>query len=416
MNLNFTVSEPKPWKRVFEIEVPAASIQTELDEAYGRYRKEMRIPGFRQGKVPLSVLKARFGKEIRAEVLERKIPEYLNQAREEADIDPISQPVIEDISFEDGEDLKVRAVLEVKPSIELKQYKDLQVIKKVAQVTDENIDRSLDALRERYANVVRVDGAAEKDHFLMADLQHLDSSGVPIIGRKEEGQFFQIGTERLGEAFDKQLVGVKADEERRIDTVYPDDYAEEDLAGQQGHFLIKVRDVLEKQLPILDDAFAVDVGAKDLDDLKQSVKEEMEQEPDRDMRTKLLEQIVADYDFEVPESMLKAYLDQSISEARSRARDQEIDEEAMRQEYRPAAVDQIKRYLLLDAIADEEQIEVTKEELDGSLERIAERGQMPVDQIRRTFRDNGRLERIESDIREEKVVEFLVQHADIQVE
>lgn len=414
--MNFTVSEPKPWKRVLEIEVPSASIQTELDEAYGRYRKEMRIPGFRQGKVPLSVLKARFGNEIRAEVLERKIPEYLNQAREEADIDPISQPVIEDISFDDGEDLKVRAVLEVKPPIELKQYKDLRVIRKVVEVTDENTARSLDALRERYANIVRVDGVAEQDHFLMADLQHLDSSGVPIIGRKEEGQFFQIGTERLGEAFDKQLIGVKADEERRVDTVYPDDYAEEDLAGQQGHFLVKVRDVLEKQLPILDDAFAVDVGAEDLDDLKQSIKEEMEQEPDREMRTKLLEQIVADYDFEVPESMLKTYLDQSVSEARSRARGQEIDEEAIRLEYRPAAVDQIKRYLLLDAIGDEEQIEVTKEELDGRLERIAERGQMPVDQIRRTFRDNGRLERIESDIREEKVVEFLVQHADIQVE
>lgn len=414
--MNFTVSEPKPWKRVLEIEVPSASIQTELDEAYGRYRKEMRIPGFRQGKVPLSVLKARFGNEIRAEVLERKIPEYLNQAREEADIDPISQPVIEDISFDDGEDLKVRAVLEVKPPIELKQYKDLRVIRKVVEVTDENIARSLDALRERYANIVRVDGAAEQDHFLMADLQHLDSSGVPIIGRKEEGQFFQIGTERLGEAFDKQLIGVKADEERRVDTVYPDDYAEEDLAGQQGHFLVKVRDVLEKQLPILDDAFAVDVGAEDLDDLKQSIKEEMEQEPDREMRTNLLEQIVADYDFEVPESMLKTYLDQSVSEARSRARGQEIDEEAIRLEYRPAAVDQIKRYLLLDAIGDEEQIEVTKEEVDGRLERIAERGQMPVDQIRRTFRDNGRLERIESDIREEKVVEFLVQHADIQVE
>lgn len=414
--MNFTVSEPKPWKRVLEIEVPSASIQTELDEAYGRYRKEMRIPGFRQGKVPLSVLKARFGNEIRAEVLERKIPEYLNQAREEADIDPISQPVIEDISFDDGEDLKVRAVLEVKPPIELKQYKDLRVIRKVVEVTDENIARSLDALRERYANIVRVDGVAEQDHFLMADLQHLDSSGVPIIGRKEEGQFFQIGTERLGEAFDKQLIGVKADEERRVDTVYPDDYAEEDLAGQQGHFLVKVRDVLEKQLPILDDAFAVDVGAEDLDDLKQSIKEEMEQEPDREMRTKLLEQIVADYDFEVPESMLKTYLDQSVSEARSRARGQEIDEEAIRLEYRPAAVDQIKRYLLLDAIGDEEQIEVTKEEVDGRLERIAERGQMPVDQIRRTFRDNGRLERIESDIREEKVVDFLVQHADIQVE
>jgi len=416
MNLNFTVSEPKPWKRVLEIEVPAASIQTELDEAYGRYRKEMRIPGFRQGKVPLSVLKARFGNEIRAEVLERKIPEYLNQAREEAEIQPISQPVIEDVNFEDGEDLKVRAAIEVKPPIELKQYKDLSVTKRATEVSDEDIAKSLDALRERYANVVRVDGEAEQDHFLMADLQHLDSSGVPIVGRKEEGQFFQIGTGRFGEAFDTQLIGVKAEEERRIDTVYPDDHPDEALAGQPAHFLVNIRDVLEKILPTLDDAFAVDVGAEDLENLKTSVKDEMEQEPDREMRIKLIDQIVADHDFEVPDSMLGMYLDQAITDAKKEARGQDVDEDTIRQEYRPVAIDQIKRYLLLEAIGDSEKIEVAKEELDERLERIAERGQMPVDQVRRTFRENGRLERIESDIREEKVVEFIVKHADIQVE
>lgn len=414
--MNFTVSEPKPWQRVLEIEVPSSSIQTELDEAYGRYRREMRIPGFRRGKVPLSVLKARFGNEIRAEVLERKIPEYLNQAREEAEIEPISQPVIEDINFDDGEDLKVRAVLEVKPPIELKQYKELSVTRRAVEVSDEDIAKGLDALRERYANVVRVDGEAQEDHFLMADLQHVDGSGVPIIGQKEEGQFFQIGSGRYGEDFDKQLVGAKAEEERRVDFVYPEDYPDEELAGKEGHFLIQVRDVLEKQLPTLDDDFAVDVGAEDLDALKASIKEEMEEEPDREMRSKLLEQLVADHDFEVPDSMLTTYLDQAVSDARRNARGQEVDEEAIRQEYRPMAVDQIKRYLILDAIGEEEQIEVTKEELDERLERIAERGQMPVDQVRRAFRDNGRLERIESDIREEKVIEFLVQHADIQVE
>jgi trigger factor len=118
----------------------------------------------------------------------------------------------------------------------------------------------------------------------------------------------------------------------------------------------------------------------------------------------------------VPDSMLGMYLDQAITDAKKEARGQDVDEDTIRQEYRPVAIDQIKRYLLLEAIGDSEKIEVAKEELDERLERIAERGQMPVDQVRRTFRENGRLERIESDIREEKVVEFIVKHADIQVE
>ena len=174
--------------------------------------------------------------------------------------------------------------------------------------------------------------------------------------------------------------------------------------------------MLEKKLPTLDDAFAVDVGAEDLENLKTSVKDEMEQEPDREMRIKLIDQIVADHDFEVPDSMLGMYLDQAITDAKKEARGQDVDEDTIRQEYRPVAIDQIKRYLLLEAIGDSEKIEVAKEELDERLERIAERGQMPVDQVRHTFRENGRLERIESDIREEKVVEFIVKHADIQVE
>ena len=413
--MNYTVSEPKPWKRVLEIEVPSDAIQSELDAAYARYSREVRLPGFRRGKVPLSVLKARLGNEIRAEVLEKKIPEYLENAHEKAEIKPISQPVIEEIDFDEGKDLKLRASVEIKPAIALKQYKDLRVTRRTVDVTDDDIDQRLEGLRERYASVVNVDGAAERDHFIRADIQHADASGVPIIGRKEENQFFQIGSGRLGEGFDTQLVGVSADEDRSVKTTLPADYPDEDLAGTDASFIVSVREVLERQLPEPDDDFAVDIGMESLDALRQSIREEIEREPDREMRNDLVTQIVEAHDFEVPESMMTAYLDQVVADAR-RTKRGEVDENALHQQYRPVANNQIMRHLILDAIGEQEGLAVDQEEVDERLEAVAARGQATVDQIRRLFRENGRLERIEADLREEKVIEFLVQHADIQAE
>ncbi|MXZ74450.1 MAG: trigger factor [Gemmatimonadetes bacterium] len=417
MALNYTVSEPKPWKRVLEIEVPSDAIQSELNEAYARYSREVRLPGFRRGKVPLSVLKAQLGNEIRAEVLEKKIPEYLNSAHERAEIKPISQPVIEEIEFDEGQDLKLRASVEVKPAIELKQYKELRVTRRTVNTTDEDVDERLERLRERYASVVRIDGEAEKDHFIRADIQHADASGVPIIGRKEENQFFQVGSGRLGEGFDTQLTGVRADEDRTVKTELPSDYPDETLAGQEACFIVHVHEVLERQLPEADDDFAVDIGMENLDALKQSIREEIEREPDLELRRDLVTQIVDAHDFEVPESMMTAFLEQVVADARrsTRGRD-EVDENALRQEYRPVANSQIMRHLILDAIAEQEGLAVDQEELDERLEAVAARGQASVDQVRRLFRENGRLDRIEADLKEEKVVEFLVEHADIQTE
>ncbi len=417
IGLNYTVSEPRPWKRVLEIEVPSDAIQTELNAAYERYSREIRLPGFRRGKVPLSVLKARLGNEIRAEVLEKKIPEYLNSAHEQADIKPISPPVIEEIDFDEGQDLKLRSSVEVKPAIDLKQYKDLRVTRRIVNVTDEDIDQRLLGLRERYASVVNVDGAAEQDHFIRADIQHADAAGVPIIGRKEENQFFQVGSGQLGEGFDTQLAGVGADEDRTVKTTLPSDYPDEDMAGQEACFIVHVHEVLERQLPDADDDFAVDVGMESLDALKQSIREEIEREPDLELREDLVRQIVEAHDFEVPESMMTSYLDQVVADARRSTRNQDdVDENTLRQQYRSVANSQIMRHLLLDAICEREGLAVDREEVDARLEVFAGRGQVSVDQLRRIFQENGRLERIEADLREEKVVEFLVQHADIQTE
>lgn len=411
--MKFTVTESTPWKRVLAIEVPSAQVQGEVESAYRRYRKQINIPGFRRGKVPLDVLKARFGDEIKAEVLQRMIPEFYEQARDEAQIVPVSQPVVEDLEFEEGQDLRFKAVVEVKPPIELKEYKGIRVIKKPVAVKDDDVNTTLAVLRDRHADIVRVDGVAGQGHYLLADIQTLDSTGVPIIGRKTKNQFFEIGSGRMGESFDSQLIGVKAGEERRVSTVYPDDYEDTSLAGQKAYFLVSVQDVLEKRLPELDDDFAKDAGAENLEALKESIRHDMEQEPEREVREQLAKYLVENNIFDVPDSMLKTYLDQVIADAR---RGSPTNEEELRQSYRPIAVDQIKRYLILEKIAEREQINVTEDELDKRVELIAQRSNIQADQIKRIFRENGRMERIESDLREEKVIEFLVQHADIKVE
>ena len=413
MKLNIT--EPTSWKRVLEIEVPSEQIQEELDSAYRKYRKQVRLPGFRRGKVPLDVLKANFGDHIKAEMLEQMIPNLYEEAREEADVEPVSKPVIEDLEFEEGGDLHFKAVVEIKPPIDLAEYKGISVTKKPVDVRDEDIERGLASLRDRHADVVRIDGAAEKGHYLMADLQTLDSSGMPIIGEKQENQFLEIGAGRMGEDFDEQLIGIKAGEDRRVSSTYPDDHSDETLAGQPAHFAVSVRDVLEKKLPELDDAFAQDVGSENLEALKSSIKEDLEQEPEREVNSQLIQNLVENNTFDVPESMIKNQVDRMMADARRSAGDS-INEEELKQVYEPMAVNQIKRFLILEEIAEREDLEVTEDEIDERLERIASGANIPVDQVRRMFRENGRVEHIESEIREEKVIEFLVQNADIKVE
>jgi trigger factor len=413
--LKYQVTEPASWKRVLEIEVPAEQIQTELDAAYRKYRKEVRLPGFRRGKVPLDVLKANFGDHIKAEVLEEMVPNLYDEAREEAGIDPVSQPVIEDLEFEEGDDLRFKAVVEIKPAIDLDDYKGINVSKKAAAIGEEEIGKVLESLRDRHADVARIDGAAEKGHYIMADLQSLDEGGVPIVGEKKENQFVEVGSGAMGEAFDEQLLGIKAGDVRRVSSSYSEDHEDESLAGQPIHMEISVRDVLQKKLPDLDDDFAKDVGSEDLDTLKESIKTDLEQEPEREVRSQIIQHLVESNEFEIPDSMLKTQMERMIADAKRGARE-EVDEEELKKIYEPMAVNQIKRFLILEEIAEREDLDIQQDQVDERIESIASGANVPVDQVRRMFRENGRIEQIESEIREEKVIAFLVEHADIKVE
>ncbi|MBT5875222.1 MAG: trigger factor, partial [Candidatus Latescibacteria bacterium] len=351
----------------------------------------------------------------KAEVLEEMVPNLYDEAREEAGIDPVSQPVIEDLEFEEGDDLRFKAVVEIKPAIDLDDYKGINVSKKAAAIGEEEIGKVLESLRDRHADVARIDGAAEKGHYIMADLQSLDEGGVPIVGEKKENQFVEVGSGAMGEAFDEQLLGIKAGDVRRVSSSYSEDHEDESLAGQPIHMEISVRDVLQKKLPDLDDDFAKDVGSEDLDTLKESIKTDLEQEPEREVRSQIIQHLVESNEFEIPDSMLKTQMERMIADAKRGARE-EVDEEELKKIYEPMAVNQIKRFLILEEIAEREDLDIQQDQVDERIESIASGANVPVDQVRRMFRENGRIEQIESEIREEKVIAFLVEHADIKVE
>lgn len=412
--MKVTVTEPTPWKRVLDVEVPSAQVQGELDSAYQRYRKQAKVAGFRQGKVPLGLLKARFGEEIKQEVLQTLVPKFYEKAREEAHLVPLGQAVVEEVEFQEGQALRFRATVEVRPALELKEYKGIRVTKRPAAVTDEQIQQALDALRNRHADVVRIEGKAQPQHYLLADIQPLDRTGIPIIGQKAANQFFQLGSEAFGPGFDDQLIGIQAGEERRVSILYPKDYKDPQLAGQQVLLAVTVRDVLDKRLPAQDDEFAKDLGYEHLDALTQAIRYDLEQEPDREVRGQLVAYLVEQNSFGIPESMLKTYLDHLVANAQKTLKEP-VDDETLRQDYRQIAINQIKRFLIFEEIAEREGITVTEAELEERIHLIARRSNLTTEQVRRSFRDNGRTERIESEMKEDKVLDFLVRHAEIAV-
>lgn len=412
--MKVTVTEPTPWKRVLDVEVPSAQVQGEIDSTYERYRKQIKLAGFRQGKAPLDLLKARFGEDIKREVLQKLVPEFYEKARAEAHLEPLGQAVVEDVEFQEGQALRFRAVLEVKPALDLKEYKGIRVMKRPAEVTEENIQHALDVLRDRHAEVVRVEGKAQPQQYLLADIQPLDRTGIPIIGRKAANRFFQLGSGMMGPEFDERLVGIQAGEERRVLAVYPKDHQDPHLAGQEALFTVAVRDVMEKRLPALDDEFAKDLGYESLEALKEGIRRDLEQEPDREVRDQVVGYLVENNSFEVPESMLRTYLDRLVANTKKSSKEP-IDEEELRRQYRQIAIDQIKQFLILEEIAEREEITATEAELNERISLIAQRSNLTVDQVKRAFRENGRIERIESEIKDENVINFLVQQADIHV-
>ena len=436
--MNVQVTESGPWRRTLEIEAPAEDVDKRLNDAYRKYSKTLNLPGFRKGKVPLSVIKRQFGPAIKGEVVQEMVEEFYREASEAEGIQPVSQASIDDIDFEEGQPLVFKASVDIRPEITVETYKGLRVTRPVFAVEDEHVEGRLRYMQEESATEQAVERAAEVDDVVFADVEELDESGSPVVDHKSEDQsirLFKTEDDKPTELAE-QLMGIAAGEAREITITRPvqDEHDHGDHGDHEDHedheeepkeetamFRVTAKEVRERELPELNDELAQNIGGVEtLDELKTQIRAEMQAQYDQAIRQRveegLMDALIEGNPFEVPDSMIETYLEGMIeSYKREHAgHDHEIDEDAIRENGRDQAERGVKRFLLLDAVADQENIEVTDEDLDKHLEEMSQRHNIEGPRLRQILGRTEQLDQIKSDIKTQKTFDFLIDNANVE--
>jgi trigger factor len=415
-------------RRELELEIPAEDVQKAVTRVANEFAKVARVPGFRPGKAPVTLIRRRFADEIKGEVLQSLLPPKIESAVQDQKLVPVTQPQVEKVDFSESGPVKFVASFEVLPEFELGQYKDLEVEIEALAVTEADVEKTLEELRDRMATTAPVEGRPIAD----GDIAQIKIAGTPVEGGGEpveaNGVNCQIGGDETIEPFNEHLRGASGGEHREFDVPYPADYPDPKLAGKTYHYAVEILGIQQKQRPELNDEFAQKVSEeKTLDELRAKIRQNLESARDRrqkdQAREKLLSKIVGAHDFPVPEALVEQQMDARLERAVRTLAAQGVDPRAvnvdwagLRVRQRDRAVEDVKAELLLDRIANEEKIEVTDEELDKELGEIAERSGESAIAIRARLTKQGALDRMKSKLRSEKTLEWLCQSSRIRTQ
>jgi trigger factor len=413
---------------VLTVEVDAEKVNEGLDAAFKKVVKNVSLPGFRKGKVPRALFEKRFGVEaLYQDALDILLPEAYAKAVEETGIEPVDYPHIDIEQMEKGKNLIFTAKVTVKPEVKLGQYKELEVEKADATVTDEDVENELKRLQENYAElVVKEDGKIENGDTAVIDFEGF-VDGEPFEGGKAENYSLEIGSGTFIPGFEDQLIGLEAGAEKDIEVTFPEEYHAKELAGKPATFKIKVHEIKTKQLPTLDDEFAKDVDdeVETLEQLKEKIRTRLEEgrknEAEAALRDAVVEKAAENAVIDIPEVMVKNETDRMLREFDQRLQMQGLnldlyyqfsgqDEAALREQMKEDAEKRVRISLTLEAIAKAENIDVTDEEVNNELEKMAESYNMPVDKLKQLL---GNLDVVKDDVKLRKVVDFLVENCKV---
>ncbi len=416
-------------KVTLKITVENDKFEAAITKAYNKNKGKYNIPGFRKGKAPKQVIESQYGKGVfYNDAIEILFPEVYPAAIEELNIDPIDRPDldIEEISKDNG--LVMVVNVEVKPEFELGSYKGIEISKVENNVTDEEVEASLQEMVNRNARILSVeDKAIESGDTAVIDFEGFDN-GVAFEGGKGENHNLVIGSNSFIPGFEDQLIGKKAGEEVEVNVTFPEQYHAEHLAGKPVVFKVKVNDVKVKEVPALDDEFAKDASEFDtLEELRADVKAKLEKDAqnraDAEMRNALVEKVSANTEVEVPNAMVEAQVENMLMELNYQLQFQglnlqqllemtgrSVDE--LKAERRADAEKLVKSSLVLEAIAKAENVEVSEEEFTAELEKMASMYNMEADKLKASLRDMD-IEDIKGQIKIRKTIDLLVNNATI---
>ncbi|MEE2876333.1 MAG: trigger factor [Candidatus Neomarinimicrobiota bacterium] len=395
------------------ISVPWEDLESAFEDHIRRFTKKVKLPGFRRGKVPRKVVVQNFGPDLEAEFAQNSIELHYAEALHEHKLVPVNRATIEDLHFSEGETLSFTAMLEVEPEVSLSKYRRKMKVKKNVYSPDEtDIDGYIEEVRRQFAELKTVESGSEKGHLLLVDMQELDSTGVPIIGKKVEDRYLVVGEGIFGGNNLARLTGLKAEDTAVI---------EAETGGEEGtatKYQVTVKNVQEEIFPELDEEFIkkVDSQATDETTFRQNVLKQIQERLDRESEGQLNEEIV-DYfiqstKLEPPPSMVDNIIDSAIKQAKSN-NGKTFDEEEYRTESRPSVTRNVKWYLIRKTLIKAEGLSVKDEELDSHIEEILQSSKEEQGQIRSYYKKLSNRDRLRDDLLDGKLFEKLKEYAKV---
>jgi trigger factor len=413
-----------------KVEVPAEDVSKAIDRAFRDISREVFIPGFRKGKVPRRVLQARLGMDaIYEEVKQSNLSDYYAEALKQLGIEPIDEPEIEldEIEVEEGKPLAFEATVEIRPRIELEGYKGVEVERPDEEVTDEEIDKVLENMREKFAQLDVASGKVLAD----GDYALVDFDGkvndISFEGGSAKDFMLEVGTENIWPEFNEELRGKRKGDILDIKVKMPERLPDEELAGKVASFKVIVKEVKVKKLPEADDDFAKESSKFDTiqelrDDILGKLQEAKKAQAQESIRRQVLDALADGLDVEIPEKMVEDHANHRRHELEARLSSQGIPfdgyleavdytEERMKEEFEEDAVRLIRNELVLDAVIRAEELEISDEEIQDEIERRAETFGVKPDVLRDALEERGALEELKEDMQRDKALKFLGDNA-----
>ena len=424
-----------------KFEIPHQEYDKKVKQYYQKLGQQVKVPGFRKGKVPLALLEKQFGPDVKKEVLSNLISEELNNAIAEKDLRAVGQPHLLEVNAEEGTDITVSASIEVLPTVKLQDYSSIELKMETPRITDEDINQTIEVMRQRMAKIITVTDRPAQDK----DLLKIDFTSKlgdqPFEGGSAQDQIIQAGAGQLIEGLDKGMIGMEIGETRDIQVQVPEDYPNKEIAGKDVDFQIVLKGIQEQKLPDLDDEFARSVEDKNyesMDNMKQNVRSELEgfelKEARKAVKTKLAGKITELNQVDLPEGLLKDQVKFMAEQARKKQEKEsghahhdhehdhdhdhgiEVTPELLKQ-YREPAMKALQEELILDQLARDLKAEVTEEELEQEVKNMSQLlGGGNLQQIKREWEKNGILARLHNRMKRDKTLEAALEKVTIKEE
>ncbi len=421
--MSFEIVNVNSCKRNLVAEIAADKVDQEIDSLARRYAQRVKVPGFRPGRVPVNIVKQRFLTDLRNDATQDIIQRCWKDAVEEHHLEPISEPVVQELKDEAGTPLRFTLAFEVLPALEIKDYKGISISVDSTSVGDADVDKAIEELRERQAQYSPVEeGEAEDGHMLTLTVDGTFEDGSKPI--HEDDVACVIGSPETNETFSEKLRGSKSGEVRAFDVSYPETYHRKRFAGKLVHYRVTVKEMKEKHLSEIGDEFAKDIGADNLPDLRTKIKDELvtkaERTAEKKAREALIDDIVRRTPFDVPECLIQDELKDHARRIAANLAHQGIDASKISfdwkkifEEERPNAEKAVRRSMILDGVARQENLEVTEAELETEFEKLAQGTGKTAAAVRAQFEKDKRIQGFREHLRQNKALDFMFRNANI---